>query len=256
MDVDEVVPVHAKKGGKSKSPAKSAPTTNKWTAADLDAACQNRYTLDLSEMIKYRQNYLSATDKTTFNLKNHSKYLDIILSQPGIAQDVVFTRSAGHQYFLECKISPALYDQGLLNPVPKSSSSQQFPEKEVVGIRRIMVVVACPNGQNITDDDPDGFGRTCMMGLWGIHTEKVLHHCHKTCADRVNEVLACFCPFCEFWTTNNVALHNHMCKHYGMVMSCYHDGYTTGSMVNMKQHMCIVHKILMESAHKKRKRTK
>ena len=32
---------------------------------------------------------------------------------------------------------------------------------------------------------------------------------------------------------NDSALNNHVHKHYGMVMSCYHDGYTTGSVLAM-----------------------
>ena len=52
-------------------------------------------------MIDYCRNYLSDTDQRTFNLKNHSKYLHIILSKPGITQDVVFMKEAGRRYFTE-----------------------------------------------------------------------------------------------------------------------------------------------------------
>ena len=117
-------------------------------------------------MIDYRRNYLTTTDKTTFNLKDHTKYLNIILAKPGITCDMVFTRESGHQYFKNHNIPLILYKQGLLKPLPHSSSSQWFPEKEVVGIRHIMVVVTCPSGKNITDDDSNCFDRTCLMGLW------------------------------------------------------------------------------------------
>ena len=56
----------------------------------------------------------SETHKTTFNMKNHSKYLDIILSKPSITQDVVFMKEVGHAYFESCNIPTALYDQGLV----------------------------------------------------------------------------------------------------------------------------------------------
>ena len=191
-----------------------------------------------------------------FNLKDHSKYLDIILAQPGIAQDVVFTKEAGCLYFQKCKIPTTLYDQGLLSPLPAAPGSQRFPVKEVVAIAYIMVIVACPNGQNITNDDPNRFGCMCLMGLWGLHTEKALQLCRKTCADRINKVLAAFCLFCEYWTTNDSALNNHVRKHYGMAMSCYHDGYMTSNVHSMKNHMTTVHKILMESAPKKHKKIK
>ena len=219
-----------KKARKAKSPAKSAPTTDRWTALDLDSALQNRYGLDRADMIAYHRNYLSDEDKTTFNLKSHSKYLNLILAQPGIAQDVVFMKEVGHLYFKNCGISTTLYDQGMLTPLPTMPGSQRFPDRGVVAVMYIMVIVAYPNGHNITEDDPDGFGCTCLMGLWGLHTEKALQHCLKTCGDGINKLLVSFCPFCEYWTTNDSALNNQVCKHYGMAMSCYHDGYTTGSV--------------------------
>ena len=55
---------------------------------------------------------------------------------------------------------------------------------------------------------------------------------------------------------NDYALNNHVRKHYGMVMSCYHDGYMTGSMSAMKHHMRTDHSIMMESAPEKCKRAK
>ena len=55
--------------------------------------------------------------------------------------------------------------------------------------------------------------------------------------------------------TNDNSLNNHIHKHYGMVMACYHDGYTTRSVMAMKCHMS-KHGIVMESAPEKRKRTK
>ena len=199
-------------------------------------------------------NYLSPANKTTFNLKDQSKYLYIILSKPGIISDMVFTRESGYEYFQGCNIPLGLYDQGLLKPLPQLACSQWFPEKGVIGIRYIMVIVTRPNGHNITDDNPNGFGHTCLMGLWGLHTEKAVQCCRKTCVDRVNKVLAFFCPFCEFWTTNDAALNNHICKHYGVVMLCYHNGYTMGSVASMRRHMHVIHRILMESVPEKRKR--
>ena len=71
------------------------------------------------------------------------------------------------------KVPTNLYDQGVLMPLPASPGSKWFLDKEVVAIIYVMVIVACPNGQKIADNDPDGFGCTCLMGLWGFHTEKV-----------------------------------------------------------------------------------
>ena len=78
----------------------------------------------------------------------------------------------------------------------------------------------------------------------------------QECSDGVNRITAGFCPFCEYWTMNDSALNNHVRKHNGMAMSCYHDAYTTGSVLAMKHHMRTDHGIVMESAPEKRKRAK
>ena len=254
-DLDEPLPAPVKRPGKAKSPAKSGPVN--WPPAEVDIMRQNRYAVDRPEMRDYHHNYLSLVDQKTFNLKNHSKYLDIILAKPGITQDVVFTVEKGRAYFTQmCKVSTDLYDQGVLTPLPASPSSKQFPAKEVMAVVYIMVILACPSGQNKADNDPDGFGHTCLTGLWGLHTEKALLRCRKTCSDGVNRITVGFCPFCEYWMMNHSMLNNHVRKHYGMAMSCYHDGYTTGSMSAMKCHMRTDHSIVMESAPEKRKRAR
>ena len=172
-DLDEPLPAPVKRPGKAKNPAKSGPVN--WPPAEVDIVCQNRYAMDRPEMRDYHRNYLLPVYQKMFNLKNHSKYLDIILVKPGITQDVVFTVEKGWAYLTQMpKVSTDLYDQGVLTPLPTSPGSKQFPDKEVVAVVYIMVIVAHPSSQNIADNDPDGFGCTCLMGLWGLHTEKVL----------------------------------------------------------------------------------
>ena len=184
-DLDEPLPAPAKRSGKAKSPAKSGPVN--WPAAEVDGMRQNRYAVDWPKMRDYRRNYLAEVDQKTFNLKNHSKYLDIILSKPGIMQHVVFTIEEGLAYFAKRRKVPTdLYDQGVLTCLPAVPRSKRFLDKEVVAIIYVMVIVAHPNGQNIANNDPDSFGRTCLMGLWGLHTEKALQQCRKMCADGVN----------------------------------------------------------------------
>ena len=70
-DLDEPLPAPMKRSGKAKSPAKSGPVN--WLPAEVDGVCQTRYAIDRPEM------------------RDYSKYLDIILSKPSITQDVVFT---------------------------------------------------------------------------------------------------------------------------------------------------------------------
>ena len=184
-DLDEPQPTSTKRSSKAKSPAKSGPVN--WLPAEVDVVRQNRYATDRPEMRDYHRNYLTAVDQKTFNLKNHFKYLDIILAKPGIMQDVVFTEEKGWKYFAEMHRVPLnLYDQGVLMPLPTSPGSKQFPDRKVIAVVYIMVIIACPSSQNIADNDPDGFGHTCLMGLWGLHTEKALQQCRKTCSDGVN----------------------------------------------------------------------
>ena len=172
-DLDKPLPAPVKRSSKAKSPAKSGPMN--WPPAEVDIVRQNRYAVDQSKMRDYCRNYLLPVDQKMFNLKNHSKYLDIILAKPGIMQDVVFTVDKGRAYFAETrKVLTNLYDQGVLTPLPASPGSKQFPDRKVMAVVYVMVIVARPSGQNIADNDPDGFGRTCLMGLWGLHTEKAL----------------------------------------------------------------------------------
>ena len=179
-DLDEPLLAPIKRSTKAKSPIN-------WPHAEVDIVCQNRYAMDRPEMRDYCRNYLTTVNQKMFNLKNHSKYLDIILAKPSIMQDVVFTVERGQAYFAEMHRVPTdLYNQGVLTPLPASPGSKWFPDKEVGVIIYVMVIMAHPNGQNIADDDPDSFGCTCLMGLRGLHTEKALQQCRKTCSDRVN----------------------------------------------------------------------
>ena len=134
IDLDKPLPTPTKRGGKAKNPTKSGPA--RWPPEEVDVVCQNRYSKDQPEMIDYCQNYLSDADQTKFNLKNHSKYLHIILSKPGITQDMVFTKEAGRRYFTEKRKVPTdLYDQGLLTPLPAVPGSKRFPDREVMAVR-------------------------------------------------------------------------------------------------------------------------
>ena len=184
-DLDEPLPAPVKRSGKAKSPTKSGPVN--WLPAEFDIVRQNRYAMDRSQMRDNHCNYLTAVDKKMFNLKNHSKYLDIILAKPSITQDVMFTVEKGQAYFTKMRKAPTdLYDQGVLMTLPASPISKWFLDKELVAIVYVMVIVAHPRSQNIANNDPNGFGRTCFMGLWGLHTEKVLQQSCKTCSDGVN----------------------------------------------------------------------
>ena len=73
-DLDKPLPAPVKRSGKAKSPAKSGPVN--WLPAEVDIVHQNRCAMDWSKMRDYHCNYLMAVNQKTFNLKNHSKYLE------------------------------------------------------------------------------------------------------------------------------------------------------------------------------------
>ena len=106
----------------------------------------------------YHCSYISPTNSATFSLKSQVRYLEIILGTHSITSDMVFSKEDGQKYFQSRNILLNKYDQGLLKPMPVCHVC--FQEKEISPIDRIMVVVTCPNGENITDNDPDGFGHT------------------------------------------------------------------------------------------------
>ena len=56
------------------------------------------------------------------------------------------------------------------------------------------------------------------------------------------EDAANFCPCCAFYSTNDETLNNHVCKHYGMGLTCHSDGFTMASVAAMKGHMETKHR--------------
>ena len=130
-----------------------------------------------------------------------------------------------------------LYDNGWKIVLP-STVSGRFPDATNTAIERVMMVYRCPNGMIVKDDDRDGFRRTCLQGLWGLHSERALIRCtHNTADGRDNKVIGVnVCPMCRFWNTNDVTLNNHVRKHYNMGLCCPEDGYVTGSANRMRKH--------------------
>ena len=89
-----------------------------------------------------------------------------------------------------------------------------FPDGTNTAIEKVMMVYRRPNGMLVRDYDKDGFGRTCLLGLWGLHTERSPHiRCSHDSADGKSKVLGVnVCPICQFWNTNDVTLNNHSAK--------------------------------------------
>ena len=109
-----------------------------------------------------------------------------------------------------------------------------------------------PNGVLVKDDDKDGLGRTCLLGLWGLHSEWALTRCTHDSADRRSKVIGMnVCPICRFWNTNDVTLNNHVRKHYNMGLCFPEDGFVSGSAGQMRKHLRKKHAYRMRSGKDK-----
>ena len=91
-----------------------------------------------------------------------------------------------------------------------------------------MLVCQCENGINVKYSDSDGFGCPQMMGLWDLHSSDALNWAKMQLPS--GSMDANFCACCAFYLTNNETLNNHVCKHYGMGLTCRSDGFMMASI--------------------------
>ena len=245
---DMTVPV--KKGKGRQSPAKSSKresATENYTEADIAIVRADRYARDFTALQNYRSNVASPDDTGAVNLASHEAYLDSVVASQGITSHVVFEYENGKEYLKKQGVKDFReYDNGWKIPFPRTMSGR-FPDKANTTIDRVMMVYRRPNGAIVKDDDKDGFGRTCLMGLWGLHTEGALMRCTHFLADGVN-----VCPVCRFWNTNDVTLNNHVRKHYNMGLCCPEDGFVSASAKKMRNHLEEEHDYKMRSGKDKR----
>ena len=117
----------------------------------------------------------------------------------------------------------------------KGPRGSRAPDATKVPIKWVMLVCQCENGVNVKYSDSDGFGCPGMMGLWDLHSSNALNQAKMQLPS--GSIDANFCPCCAFYSTNNETLNNHVCKHYGMGLTCRSDGFVTASMATMKGHM-------------------
>ena len=109
------------------------------------------------------------------------------------------------------------------------------PDTKKVAIKRVMLMCQRENGINVKYSDSDGFGHPGTMGLWDLHSSNALNGAKMQLPS--GSVDANFCPCCVFFSTNNETLNNHVCKHYGMGLTCRADRFTMASVAAMKAHM-------------------
>ena len=228
---DMTVPV--KKGKGRQSPAKSSKresATENYTEADIAIVRADRYTRDFTALQSYCSNVASPGDTGTVNLASQEAYLDSVVASQGITSHVVFEYEPGKEYLKKRGVKDFReYDDGWKVSFPRTTSGR-FPDRANTTIGRVMMVYRRPNGTIVWDDDKDGFGRTCLMGLWGLHTEGALVRCTHFLADGHTKISgANVCPVCQFWNTNDVTLNNHVRKHYNMGLCCPEDGFASAS---------------------------
>ena len=178
-DIEDMT-VSAKKGKSRQSPAKTSKresATENYTEADIAIVRADRYERDFPALQNYRSNVASPDDTGAVNLASHEAYLDLVIATQGITSHVVFEYDSGKEYLAKQGVKDFReYDNGWKIPFPRTKSGR-FPDKANTTIERVMMVYRRPNGAIVKDDDKDGFGRTCLMGLWGLHTEGALMRC-------------------------------------------------------------------------------
>ena len=170
----------ARKGKSRQSPAKTTKresVTENYTEADIAIVPTDRHARDFPALQNYRNNVALPSDTTTFNLASHQGYLDSVIATQGITSSVMFDQEGGREYLKWKGVKNfKLYDNGWKYPLPCTISGR-FPDVTSTVIDRVMMVYRRLNGVVVKDDDKDGFGRTCLMGLWGLHTEGALIRC-------------------------------------------------------------------------------
>ena len=213
----------------------------------------DRYARDFPALQNYRSNVASPGDTGSVNLASHEAYLNLVTASQGITSRVVFDYANGKEYLKKKGVKDFKeYDNGWKIPLPRTMSGR-FPDGANTTIDRIMMVYRRPNGAIVKDDDKDGFGRTCLMGLWGLHTEGALVRCTHFLADGHAKISGVnVCPVCRFWNTNDVSLNNHVRKHYNMGLCCPEDGFVCGSAKKMRTHLEDEHDYKMRSGKDKR----
>ena len=236
----------AKLGGKSES------STLAYTEEDISIVRMDRYGKDLPLLINYRNNEAPPASIDGVNLDGHGAYLDAVIRTGSITSHVVFEKAEGKEYLKGQGVkSFTRYNDGWKIPLPRTTTGR-FPDRANTAIEKVMLVYKRPNGVVVRDDDADGFGCTCLMGLWGLHSERALTRCTHNSADgRYKLQSVNVCPLCKYWNTNDISLNNHIRKHYNMGLCCPEDGFVSGSAELMRNHLREEHDYRMRSGKEK-----
>ena len=209
---------------------------SQWTEEDMEVVHQTRYKTDLQRFQTYPLNKIDPSDMASINTKDHSTYIEVAQADPGsVIRKSVFSIAAYREVLKWKGGDVSEFDKEVDTKFKKGPRGSRAHDTEKVAIKRVMLVCQCENGINVNYSDSDRFGRPGTMGLWDLHSSDALNQAKMQLPS--GSVDANFCPCCAFFSTNNETLNNHVCKHYGMGLTCRADGFTMASVATMKVHM-------------------
>ena len=233
-DLDAKGTCPKKKGSMPTKASGSHPS--QWMDEDIDIVRQTHYKTDLQHFQTYCLNKIDPGDMASINTKDHSTYIEVAWLDPGsVIRKSVFSIVAYREVLKRKGGDISRFDKEVDTKFKKGPRGSWAPDTEKVAIKRVILVCQCENGVNMKYSDPNGFGQPGTMGLWDLHSSEALNWAKMQLPS--GSVDANFCPCCAFWLTNNETLNNHVCKHYGMGLTCQADGFTTASVAAMKVHM-------------------
>ena len=209
---------------------------SQWAEEDIDIVRQTCYKTDLQRFQTYRWNKIDPGNMVSINTKDHSAYIEVAWADPGsVICKSMFSIVAYCAVLKQKGGDVSQFDKEVESMFKKGPRGSRAPDATKVPVRRMMLVCQCKNGVNVKYSNSDGFGRPGTMGLWDLHSSDALNRAKMQLPS--GPLDANFCPCCAFYSTNNETLNNHVCKHYGMGLTCCSDGFTMASMAAMKGHM-------------------
>ena len=209
---------------------------SQWAEEDIDVVRQTRYKTDLQHFQTYHQNKIDPGDMASINTKDHSAYIEVAWADPGsVIRKSVFSVAAYHEVLNQKGGDVSRIDKEVETMFKKGPQGSQAPDATKVPIKQVMLVCQHENGVNVKYSDSDGFGCPGTMGLWDLHSSDTLNWAKIQLPS--GSIDTNFCPCCVFYSTDNETLNNHVCKHYGMGLTCRSDRFTMARVAAMKEHM-------------------
>ena len=228
--------VHLKKKGSTPTKASVASHPSQWAEEDIDIVHQTHYKMDLQRFQTYRRNKIDPGDMASINTKDHSTYIEVAWADPGsVIRKSVFSIAAYREVLNWKGGDVSRFDKEVGTMFKKGLQGSRAPDSTKVPIKWVMLVCQRENSINMKYSDSDRFGRPGTMGLWDLHLSNALSQAKMQLPTSPIDTNFCLC--CAFYSTNNETLNNHVCKHYGMGLTCRADGFTTASVAAMKAHM-------------------